>query len=1192
VIHVTTRRTVAPFCARWALRAGLVLLGLATATGPVFAQGFQGTVTALVKDTQGAAIPGANATLRNQGTNETREQVSGSDGLVVFPNLLIGQYSLTVELSGFKTYERRNIGVRASQQIDVNVTLEVGGIAEVINVQAESDLVDVRSSQLEGASFDAQAIRDVPAMDPFLDGDPTNFSVLAPGVGTQPGGVVGQGGVIGGNRPRQNNFVVDGLDNNDPSVTGPLVPVIADAVAEFTLLTNQFNAEFGHSTAGQFITTMKSGTNAFHGGAWGYAINRHFNSLDNLTRATADEDFEKPRYDRQRVGGQLGGPILRDRWFFYGAYEYRNLNLDASPSGQILVPTSGGLSLLQSLAQDPTSGVSPLNVGLLQQYVPTAGATTGTVNVLNEGTGQLVPIEIGAFSANTPNFTRHKLAFFATDYQASNHRLSARLSWRKLTSIAAGALPTDQFNSDIEFTTKRGGFSWVWSAKPNLVNEFRAGYTDNANAWLVPGLPDAPSGTQIFGNYSISEMSLEVGPQSNYPQSGADKLSQVSNTTTWIKGAHTFKGGVEWRHIDSKSDFLPRARGDYVWANLDLFARDAFPETVAIRGVGKAQFDQSRSAFYGFLQDSWRITPQFTLDLGVRYEWTGIAKDSELQDLNTFSSIFDMQGEVDADGDNIFNSLSSFHQQRLLSYIGNELIFRKPNSDKNNFSPRIGFAWDINGDGRQSLRGGFAWTQDVIFGNLPLLQLPPQAQAENRETNACLLSPAPSWCAVGGGGNPGSENIGFSTIGFLNGGALLDTLDPAASESIELARLQNGAYVRDDVAPETLTWTVSYQRELARDFMAEVRYIGTHGRKLPIQRWVSAGVLPTGGSTALGLDMPIFADASEALATSFAGAPTRQDWLDNRVLLLEPYGFGGVITEFAPLGESWYHGGSIVLTKRFSNGWAFNANYTLSKATDWIENDLFTSFLNPRRPANMTDPSLDKGESGLSKRHKFALSWQWDIPGPEGGLLGGLLSNWSWNGMFLFETGQFLTMIARTDINGDFDSAGDRVFENPNSSNGRGTGVNYVCWTGATSISETIDGCGGSAGVVGYVAQDPGAQYVNPDLGAINGMGLVPTSRGNYAGPGNIHTVNTSLYKTIPLGGSRLRLGVQVLNLTNTPSFALGTAAAFSSTTAATGNPGFMQPSSPQFLDETIFSGSLGQNPFQRIIQFEARWDF
>jgi len=280
------------------IRAGapLALAALVLALGaPVaWAQGFQGTIRATVQDEQGGLLPRATVTLRNEQTGETRSQVTTTAGIAVFPNLLVGRYHLKVELGGFKSYERGNIAVSANQTFDVQARLDVGGVTEAITVTAGRDIVQTSSSQLEGATFDARQIVDMPLQDSSLTGDVNNFAVLAPGVGTQPGGVVGQGGTIGGNRPRNNNFVIDGLDNNDSELTGASAPVIQDSVEQFTLITNQFNAEFGHSTAGQFITTTKSGTNEFHGGVWGYNINRNLLSLDNLTRATFDEGDEKP----------------------------------------------------------------------------------------------------------------------------------------------------------------------------------------------------------------------------------------------------------------------------------------------------------------------------------------------------------------------------------------------------------------------------------------------------------------------------------------------------------------------------------------------------------------------------------------------------------------------------------------------------------------------------------------------------------------------------------------------------------------------------------------------------------------------------------------------------------------------------------------------------------------------------------
>ena len=250
----------------------------------------------------------------------------------------------------------------------------------------------------------------------------------------------------------------------------------------------------------------------------------------------------------------------------------------------------------------------------------------------------------------------------------------------------------------------------------------------------------------------------------------------------------------------------------------------------------------------------------------------------------------------------------------------------------------------------------------MIFGNLPLLQLPPQVQAENRaDSNACLVSPAPAWCAVGGGGLAGGENVRYSTLGYLAGGGLLATFDPAASEDRDLARSLAGSYVENDVSPETLTWSLAFQRELAQDLVFEARYIGTQGRKLPVQRWANAGLLPTGGLENYGIGLPIFLNESDALGrTSPERRPRRRRGdalLDPRALRLLRH------AHRVPRHRQVLVPRRLLsLTKRFASGFAFNANYTLSKATDWIENELNTSTMNPRRPMNMTNPELDKGD--------------------------------------------------------------------------------------------------------------------------------------------------------------------------------------------------------------------------------------
>jgi hypothetical protein len=1169
------------FCLK--LVAGIVL---ALAASFVSAQGFQGTLRATLVDQQGAPLPGVTVKITNEGTGETRTLVSTSAGFASFPNLLIGRYTVEAELPGFRKFERQHVSLSANQTIDVTAKLEVGELSETVTVTG-TDLVKTSSSQLEGGNFNARQITDLPVYDPGLTGDVTNFAVLAPGVATQSGGVTGQGGSVGGNRPRNNNFVIDGLDNNSPDLTGAVAPVIQDAVEEFTLLTNQFSAEFGHSTAGQFITTTKSGTNDFHGGLWEYGMNRHLNSFDHLTRMTTPEGAEKPRFDVNRFGGMLGGPIVKDKWFFFGAVEYQDQNFAGTTATQILVPTANGLAALQGLANNPASGVSPVNVGIIANHVPLAGSATSTVNVTNEATGASVPIEVGQFAATTPNYTRVKLAHLNSDYEAGDHHLSLRLSASRNSQISAGSLPTDEFNSNTSADTNRITLSDVWKARMNVFNELRFGYTHRSQDFPV-SLPAAPKGTDAFANYELDDLQLFIGPDPNFPQTTLESTLQLSDTLSWIKGAHAFKAGIEFRKIGSDGGFLPRARGEYDYASLDEFVRDEIPtgSNGALRGAGAAAFDGGRHSFYTFAQDSWKVTARLTLDLGLRYEYTSPSNDDAQQALNSVANINSIQGEVDANGNNIFSSLTPAHQQLLLSTIGNSLIFKAPAGDKNNFAPRLGFAWDINGDGKTSLRGGFAIAYDVLFTNLDLLQLPPQFQVEVTPDNACLISPSPAWCA-------NANDVRFSRGGFLQGGGLLSVVDPTASTNQAAARAGTQAYVKDQVAPETKTWSLSFQREIAKNYVAEIRYIGTRGTNLPLQRRYNAGIPDP-------VDLPIFASASAGLAKNYAGAPTLADFQANQIGLLQPYGFGGSVTVFDPVGKSWYDGVSIDFKRPLVHGLGFDVNYTYSKTLDYGENELFTSLMNPRRMDDSWDPASNKGPSGLDKPHKAVASLQYELPGRNSaGLLGKIAGGWVVNAVYLFESGQGLTVLAGVDQNGNFDAAGDRGWENPNGQKNVGSGVDMICYDGTTTTINTgclaPDGSVIPSRVVGYAATNPNAQFVAGGVGAQTGVGLNKTGRGAIHGPGPIHLLNMSLYRNFALGGSRnLRFGIDVVNVTNTPSYTLGTASAIALANngpAAVSNA-FVVPGRTQFLDKQIFSGGLGNEPFQRLVQLTGKFTF
>ena len=294
----------------FALAATLCLV----VVGSVKGQGLAGTLRVTVSDKSNASVLDADVRVTNEATNVSTSTTASSAGTYVFPTLTSGLYTITVEKNGFTKYVQKNVQVGSSQITEVKVELTVGSVAAVIEVQAGADLVKTQTSDLD-TTFGGRLASDLPIN--TVGGSVLEFAVFAPGTTTQQGGVAGSGGSVGGTRPRFNGFTIDGVDDNRTDVNGPATPVIQDSVAEFTLIANQFSAEYGHSAGGQFNIVTKSGSNNFHGQAHWYNQNRNYNALDNLQKDRGHQD----RFDYNRAGGDFGGPIRRDKLFFFGNYE-------------------------------------------------------------------------------------------------------------------------------------------------------------------------------------------------------------------------------------------------------------------------------------------------------------------------------------------------------------------------------------------------------------------------------------------------------------------------------------------------------------------------------------------------------------------------------------------------------------------------------------------------------------------------------------------------------------------------------------------------------------------------------------------------------------------------------------------------------------------------------------------------------
>lgn len=324
----------------------VALLVFASAVGActVHGQRLDGSLRVTVTDRSGASIFEAKVIVTNEATNVSTVATASSAGTYVFPNLIVGSYSVSVEKDGFKKAINKGVQVESNQVAEALIALELGEVSSTVQVEAGAELVKTESSTLD-ATFTGRTVQDLPLN--TLGGDVKELAVFAPGTTTQQGGVQGSGGSIGGTRPRFNGFNIDGVEDNKLDTNGPTQPVIQESVAEFTLLTNQFSAEYGHSAGGIFNTVTKSGTNAWHGSGWGYNRNRNYNAFDNQQKDRGLKD----RFDYNRAGASAGGPVLHNRWFVFGAYEFQNEGLAAS-SPQVKLPTAGGLQTLQSLAFD------------------------------------------------------------------------------------------------------------------------------------------------------------------------------------------------------------------------------------------------------------------------------------------------------------------------------------------------------------------------------------------------------------------------------------------------------------------------------------------------------------------------------------------------------------------------------------------------------------------------------------------------------------------------------------------------------------------------------------------------------------------------------------------------------------------------------------------------------------------------
>jgi hypothetical protein len=1122
------------------LLTGVIAILLGLSAGISKAQTNDGSLRGEVTDNQGATVADAKVSGTNLASQVTYNTTTTSSGVYVFSNLPVGIYSIAVEKDGFQKYVRTSVQVFSNQVTEASIQLVVGSSSTTIEVTAGADLVQTSTSQISN-DFNSKQVTELP--NTSLDGSPLSLALLAPGTTGQGAGVLGEGGSIGGARPRMNSFSIDGVDDNRLDVTGHSQPVIADSIAEFNLITNQFAAEYGHSAGGQFNIITKAGGNAWHGAAFGYNQNRHYNSRDNLDKLAGLD--EPSRFDYNRVGGDIGGPIIHNKLFIYGSYQRIWEGLATAAVAQS-APTADGLAQLKGLAAD--SAV----VDILNQF-PTAPTATGTVAVVAPGCptgGCLVPF--GQISPRAPNFLNQHDFIINADYNQGRHAISFHVLYDKSRQPNVNAsTPLSQFTGSQANDVRKYLFKDTWSINDRFVNDFRTSLSRFVLDFTVPAT------FSNFPNAEVDPLGLNIGPQGCSPQGNIINTYQVLDNISYVRGKHTLKAGIEWRHWIAPGNFLPRSRGEWDYGDLSTLINDLVPDgnNGALRGAGSGFFAGNQNAIYGFAQDDWKVTPRLTLNLGLRYEWNGVPRDDGLQALNSISTLPGVYG----------------------------FVFKKPDSDKNNFGPRVGFAYDPFGNAKWAVRGGFGISYDVTPQNFPSISLPPQLQTEQNPDLTCSLSGAPAWCA-----NPNKQ-------GFLAGGGLLQVNVPCTTQLD--CRTSTSATIVPIVEPKILTWSLGVQHQIGTGSSIEVRYLGTRGLELPIQARLNT---QTGFAAGLGA-LPTYLNTAEIPAT-VTGGTRLSDWdtfnsnasdcsAPSRYIHGAEGFCGALVTGFPPKASSIYHGVSVDFNHRVGHGLTLRANYTFSKNIDTATNELFSTFVDPRRIQDWVNPSGSRGLSSLDVPHKFALSWVYELPKLHSGhsFLNGLANGWQYSGTYLAFSGQPITLIDGVDANGNGDSAGDRPVFNPAGVGNTATDVGFVCAGagGATTTSGVDPNCGADdTAVVGYYALDPTAKYVVAQRGTVSTLG-----RNTFRAPGvNVWDMGIAKYIHFTERYS-LQLGVQALNIFNHRNFSLAQPSVFEplvnnalSTSYNDLNTFLDSATRSQFLNSHQFSG--GARNMQMVVKF------
>ena len=992
------------------------------------AYGQTGNMAGTIVDASGGGVPGATVRATNLGTASIRTAKTDVTGTFLIPNLAIGSYDVSVDKEGFAALRFRNVQLTVAQNLTLNGRLDIGTTTQSVEVAGSSlPTISLEEAQISNV-VDSRRIQDLP----LITRDPYQLVLLSPGsqvVNSSLGGFS-----VNGQRERNNNFLLDGTDNNDasvPGIPGGISSLNPDSTQEFRVITNNFLPEFGRNNGAIIDIVTRSGTNQFHGDAYEYnrvnamAAREWFNPVPG-TAPDSPQGAGGPQnpFVRNQFGASFGGPIIKDKTFFFVNSEWNRFR--TTLTNQTIVPTAAfktGIFTYDGQQINLADPGSPNNaLGL-----PLSPTMQKVFALYPNPNGPAVDAIRGLYLFPTSEPLDSNTVTFRLDHHFSEkYSVFARYSYKGLTSgnsldeifPGVGGVSTPQQGHN-------GAINLIAALRTNLVNEARLGLNRTDEAFNCNGLstinqastPDQFGfGTDYSFINSLNVPLLPGGASSVGFGCGALGASNgqarragtwhFADNLSWTKGRHNFKVGGEFRYIyDNGFDaFGSRPSVDFTaFGNFGIqivncsgaCAADETLQTLAAALLGVPGI-QSQTQFYNakgtrtatdfrrfvqheygtFVQDSWKVRSNLTIQLGLRYEFFGVPF------------------ERDGNFSNLLNQQASATPPITFSTVGpgtGRQIYR---DDYNDFEPRVGLAWDPFKNGKTSFRLGYGIFHDRVFGNL-----------------FGNLRGDPPFIA-------GVQN--FPNNNFANGVGPLVTLSqlappatqPAPSASVPDGSLVTGIAILNPnlKTPYSQNWNAGIQRDLGNGMSLEVNYVGSGTHRIfrsidgnPPLPWLVAAAHANGS-------LPSTVSGGALRIAPLLGLPQ----VTGNLAFEEP-----IVNE--SVGNATYNGLQSVFHKRFSRGVDFQAAYTYSHAIDDANDPLVAPGGNRNIARNSFNLKEERGSSSYDLRHRLILNYIFQLPFGSGhahfsqGLAARVLGGWELSGLSNFQSGHPIDLYSSRD---------------------------------------------------------------------------------------------------------------------------------------------------------------------------------